>query len=132
VVDEIFYIFLLGEKRDRKASKVMGTFGVLLGGWSHGKHERNARHALVCCLFVFLAALALAGGTSVRWLCCSRSRPRRRWQGWLLPRRRAVQRALLPACLPCLFHAPYRRHILRRSDGSWSKKEKRNPWAPRH
>lgn len=35
-----------------------------------------------------------------------------------------VQRAL-PACLVCFMH--HRRHILRRSDGSWSKKEKKKP-----
>jgi hypothetical protein len=109
-----FFIYFFWEKKGQESKQSDGHFR----GAAWRLEPWQARHALVCCLFVFLAA----GGTSVRCLCCSLSRPRRRWQGWLLPP--GVQRAL-PACLVCFMH--HRRHILRRSDGSWSKKEKKKP-----
>lgn len=102
-----FFIYFFWEKKGQESKQSDGPFRgcCLEAGASHGKHERNARHALVCCLFVFLAALALAGGTSVRCLCCSLSRPT--MAGMAV----AARRAACLACLPCLFHAPSSSHI---------------------
>lgn len=96
-----FFIYFFWEKKGQESKQSDGHFR----GAAWRLEPWQARHALVCCLFVFLAALALAGGTSVRCLCCSLSRPT--MAGMAV----AARRAACLACLPCLFHAPSSSHI---------------------
>jgi hypothetical protein len=97
----------------------MGTFGVLLGGWSHGKHDMLWSAAFLYFLLpgepacVACVALFPVHDDDGRDGCC----------------RQACSVPCLPALfVSCTIVVTYYDALM----GHGAKRKKRNPWAPRH